>query len=119
MKVVSIIVVDVNVIGVIPVIRPVLGIWIHHQERIPAVFKSRISQVHHGQNADAKGVPAAEIEAEAILRNVVTAVAPALRPGAMVAGPVLRAILSEGRVLLPAAAPLPSPLLLPRMRLLL
>ena len=36
---------------------------------------------------------AAEIETKGLLRNVVTAIASALRPGAVVVGPVLGAIL--------------------------
>ena len=61
-----------------------------------------------------------EIEIEAGLRNVVSAIASTLRPGAMVACPVLRAILLPCTMPLPAAALLhPSPLLLPRDCLLL
>jgi len=48
-------------------------------------------------------MPAAEREHEGALRNVVAAVAPALRPTAMVGGPVLGAVLLEGSVPLPTA----------------
>jgi len=43
-------------------------------------------------------VPAAERETEGRLRNVVPAIASALRPGAMIGRPVLRTALLEGRV---------------------
>ena len=59
---------------------------------------------------------AAEIEIEAVLRDVVTAVASALGPVAMVGGPVLAPVLLPGSVSLPAARLYPSTLLLPRLR---
>ena len=63
---------------------------------------------------------AAEIEIEAALRDVVTAVAAALLPGAMVGGPPLGAVMLPAIVRLPGAGLLlPSLLLLPRARLLL
>jgi len=46
----------------------------------------------------------AEIEGEASLRNVETAIASALGPGAMVGLPVLGAILLKGVVSLPTAS---------------
>jgi len=60
-----------------------------------------------------------EIEAEAVRGNVVTAIASTLRPSAMIAVPVLRPILLKRTVPLPGAMLCPSPLLLPRHRLLL
>ena len=63
---------------------------------------------------------AAKRYAELGLRDVITAVAAPLRPGAVVGRPVLRTILREGGVPLRAAALLsPALLLLPRSRLLL
>ena len=113
-EVVSIVVVDVNVIGAIPVCRPVFRIRIDQQERVPAVPEARISHVHNGAGSHAEEVPAAETEIEGGLRNVVTAVASALLPGAMVGRPVSGAILLPGVLRLPTAALLyPSPLLLP------
>jgi hypothetical protein len=103
-KVVSIVVVDVNVIGVIPVVCPVLRVWIHQQERIPAILETRIALINNRSRAEAEEVLASEIEIEAGLRNVITAVASTLRPGAMIGGPVLGPILLPGIVPLPAAA---------------
>ena len=59
----------------------------------------------------------AERETEAVLRDVVAAISSALRPGAMVALPVLSAILLQCGMPLPAAILCPSPLLLPGDRL--
>ena len=61
----------------------------------------------------------AEIEAEAVLGNVIAAIAPALRPGAMIAVPPLSAILLPCTMSLPGTLLGPSPLLLPRDCLLL
>lgn len=60
-----------------------------------------------------------EVEIEASLRDIVTAVAPTLRPGAMVGGPVFGASLLPVIASLPAPALYPSPLLLPASCLLL
>ena len=102
-KVVAIVVVDIKVIGVIPVVGPIFRPWVKQQERISAVLEARIPQIHDRLRANAEGVLGSEIEAEGVLRNVVTAVASALRPGAMVGGPPLGAILLPGIMPLPAA----------------
>ena len=100
-----VVVIDVNVVGGIPVIGPVFRPWIDQQERIPAILKARISQIHFRTAAEAEGMAGAEIQAKGVLRNVVTAVATALRPATMVGRPVLSPIL------LKAVVPLPSTLL--------
>jgi len=64
-------------------------------------------------------MPAAEIETEAGLRNVVSAVSAALGPRAVIGSPVSRAILLPVTGPLPAALPDPAFLLLPGSRLLL
>lgn len=61
----------------------------------------------------------AEIEAEAVCRNIVTAIATALSPSAMVGLPMLGAVLLPGAMLLPTAALSPTALLLPGCGLLL
>ncbi len=58
-------------------------------------------------------MPPSEGETEAILRDVRSAVAAALRPVAMVGRPVLGAVLLPGIVALPAAVLYPAALLLP------
>ena len=60
-----------------------------------------------------------ERESEAVLGNIVTAIASTLCPGAMLACPVLRTILLQRSMRLPGAVLGPSPLLLPRDCLLL
>ena len=60
-----------------------------------------------------------EIQTEAILGNVVAAIATALRPGAMIVLPILGAILLPTGVSLPSTLLPPTALLLPNLRLLL
>ena len=103
-EVIAIVVVDVEVIGVIPVVGPVFRPWIDHQERKSAVLETRIPQIHNWLRANAEEVLAAERETESVLRHVVTAVASALRPTPMVGRPPLGAILLPGIVPLPRAA---------------
>ena len=83
-KVVAVVVVDVKVIGVIPVVGPIFRPGIHHQERKSTVLETRVPQIHHWLRTNAEEVLAAEIETEGTLGDVGTAVASALRPGAMV-----------------------------------
>src|ERR1039458_6077002 len=55
-EVVSIVVVDVNVIGAIPVCRPVFRIRVDQQERVAAVPEARISHEHNGAGSHAEEV---------------------------------------------------------------
>src|ERR1017187_8608067 len=103
-KVVPIVIIDVKVVGVIPVVGPVFRPWIHQQERKALVLKARIPHVHNRERAHHEEVLAAEIEIEASLRQISAAVAATLLPGAMVGGPVLGATLLPCGVCLPAAA---------------
>jgi hypothetical protein len=102
-KIVSIVVVDVEVIGSIPVVGPVLRPWIQQQERKPAVIETRIPLIDDRYRLQTKGVVKPEIEAEAVLRDVIPPIASALRPGAMFGGPPVGAIRLPGTVPLPAA----------------
>src|ERR1019366_1210981 len=103
----------------VPVFRP--GFWpgIHEQERRAAVREARIPHVDRGAAVHPEPVLTPEIEAEAGLRNIVTAIASTLRPSAMIAFPALSTILLPRTVPLPAALFQPSPLMLPRDCLLL
>jgi len=118
-KVVPVVISDVQVIAIEPVLCPGFRPGIHQQERIAAVRKARISHVHRGKGVHPEPAVDSEIQVEAILRDIVTAVASTLSPGAMVALPLLRAILLPCTASLPGALLLPSPLLLPRDCLLL
>jgi len=103
-QVVAVVVIDVNVIGGVPVVGPVFRPRIEHHERISLVLETRISQIHNWDPTEVEVVLPAEIETEASLRNIVAAIPAALRPSSMVGGPVLGAILLPGIAPLPAAA---------------
>jgi hypothetical protein len=118
-KIVPVVIVDVNVIGAVPVFCPVFRPGIHKHERKAAVREARIPHIHRGAAVHPEPVLTTEIEAEAVLRNVVAAIASALRPGAMLAFPALSTTLLPSAVALPAALLHPSSLLLPRDCLLL
>ena len=86
---------------------------------VGAVHQIGFAHVYRGQHADAEVMPRAEVKAKPVRRDIVATVAAALRPTAMLGGPMLRAILLKRTAPLPRAAALPSVLLLPRLRLLL
>ena len=117
-KVVPVVITDVNVIGSVPVLRPGFRPGIQEHERKASVREARISHVHRGAAAHPKPVLVPEREAEGGLRNEVTAIASTLSPSAVVGFPVLRTTLLPCTVFLPAALLYPSPLLLPRGGLL-
>ena len=104
-KVVPVVIIDVNVIVSVPIFVPVFRPGIHEQEREAAVREARIPHVHRGAAVHPEPVLTPEIEAEAVLRNVVTAIASTLRPGAMLAVPPSSTTLLPGPVSLPAALP--------------
>jgi len=118
-KVVPVVIIDVNVIGVVPAFRPVFWPGIHEQERKTAVREPRIPHVDRGAAVHPEPVLTPEIETEAVLRNVVTAIASTLHPGPMLAFPPLSTTLLPCTMPLPATLLQPSPLLLPRDCLLL
>ena len=113
-KVVPVVIIDVKIIGQEPVLCPVFWPGIQEHERRAAVREARIPHVDGRLNMHPKPVFTPEMETELGLRNVVTAITSTLRPGAMVAAPVLRTILLPCTMPLPGAALQPSPLLLPR-----
>jgi hypothetical protein len=104
-KVVPIVIINVNVIPLIPILWPVFWPGIQQQKRKAAVIKARIPHVDGGAIVHPEPVLVPEGESEAVLRNVVTAIASALHPIAVLAIPLLRASL------LPHAIPLPAALL--------
>ena len=112
MKIVPIVVIDVKVIGIEPVVRPVFRPRVYKQERIPAVLEARISHVHNWKCVEPEEMLVAEIETETGLRDVEATVASTLRPGSVVGSPVL------GAILLPTGVPLPRALLCPALLLL-
>ena len=113
-KVVPVVIIDVDVIGAVPVFLPVFRPGIQEQERIAAIQEARIPHVHGGAVVQPEIVLTPEGETEGGLRNVVAAVAATLQPVAMLAVPLLSATLLPCAIPLVAALPCPSPLLLPR-----
>ena len=91
---VIIVIVNVNVVSFVPIFRPAFWPRVNQHEPKPAVLEARIPPNEDGAAVDAEPVPAAEVELEAVLRNIVTTVAAALISGAMLDLPPSRAILS-------------------------
>jgi hypothetical protein len=119
-QVIPVVIVNVEVIGVVPIIGPVFRPGVYHQEPKAAIRETRVTHIDRGLALHPEPVSNPERNAELLLGDVITAVASPLGPGAMVAGPVLRTILLPGTVPLPSATLLqPAPLLLPGDCLLL
>ena len=105
MQVIPVVIVNVNVVSIVPIISPTFWPRVNQHEPKPAVLEAGIPPNDDGAAVEAEPVPAAEVEREAVLRNIVATVAAALIPGAMLDLPPSRAIL------LPGVRPLPSTLL--------
>ena len=112
-KVIPVVIVNVKVVGIIPVFCPVFGPRVNEHERKAAVLKAGISHEYRRAAPDAERVCASKIESETVLRDVVTAIAAALPPSAMLVLPMLGAILLPGIMPLPATLLHPTSLLLP------
>src|SRR5580700_6734089 len=97
------VVVDVNVIGGVPIVRPGSRPGIHQHEPKAAVREARIPHVHRGKTAHPEPVSTPETDIVGVLRNVVTAIASALGPSTMIAAPIAIATLRPGAVPLPSA----------------
>ncbi len=79
-----IVVVDVNIVGLVPVVSPVLRIRIDRGEPIATVLEARITAYHHEwEIVNAERVIPAIVAAVVGLRNAIAVVAAALLPGAM------------------------------------
>src|SRR5579863_799688 len=81
-QVIPVIIANINVIGGIPVLRPVFRPRVNQHEPITAVLKAGVTRNYDGLALDAKPVSRAEMETETILGNVVASIAAALRPSA-------------------------------------
>src|SRR5579864_2628522 len=53
-KVIPVVIADINVIGGIPVLRPVIRPRVNHHERITAVLEARVTRNDHRLALDAK-----------------------------------------------------------------
>jgi hypothetical protein len=72
-KAVAVVVVNIEVIGVRPVLGPFMRPRIQDHERIAAIGKPRIAHVHHGLHLQPEVMTGTEIEAVGVLRDVITA----------------------------------------------
>jgi hypothetical protein len=82
-------IVHINIVRLIPVIAPIVGIRVHHREPITPVLESRIAAlIHEGKTIDAEIVAPAVVAAKIIVRNAVAIVAAALLPAAMIVIPI-------------------------------
>jgi len=104
-QVIAVVIANVHVVGIVPVIRPALWPRVKEHEPEAAVLEARIPPNYHGPAVDAEPVAAAKIHLEAVLRNVVAAIAAALRPTAMLGLPVSGTTLLPRAMLLPTALP--------------
>jgi hypothetical protein len=115
-KVVAVVESDVDVVGVVPVVSPGLGVRIDDQEREAAVPEPRVALVDHRLFAEAERMLPSEASVEAIPRDVPAAVAATLRPGSVLVLPVVGAMPLPVLVPLPATLTLPAALLVPGPR---
>src|ERR1700686_491373 len=91
---------DINIVGVVPIVPPVFRPWVNGTEPIALVLEPwKSAHNQEGKARDAESVIPAKVSAETIVRNVITAVATALLPGAVVGLPVSRAMLLPGALL--------------------
>jgi hypothetical protein len=91
---------DIDIVSVIPVVRPVP--WPRVNEAYPVAFvlESWISANNEERKSlDAEAVVRPEESAETFVRNAITVVAATLLPGAVVGLPVCRAMLLPGGLL--------------------
>jgi hypothetical protein len=83
-------VIHIYVVGLIPVVAPIVGIRIHHREPVAAVLEAWIAAlIHEGNAVDPEVVPPAVVAAKIIVGNSVAMVAAALLPAAAIVIPVV------------------------------
>lgn len=88
---------DVNIVGLVPVVLPVLRIRVNDTDPIAAVLEARIPAHHHeGLAVDAERVTAATVVAVVVVRNAVAIVTASLLPIAVLGLPVMGAMLLPG-----------------------
>jgi hypothetical protein len=90
-------IVDVNVIGFVPIGRPIFRPRINDTEPEAPVLESRVAtHDYHWGAVDAKPVSTAKVRAKPVLRNAVASVAPAFAPGMMFMLPMLCPVVLPG-----------------------
>jgi hypothetical protein len=81
---------DVDIVGVVPVIRPVAWPWINNTEPIALVLEARVSANHQeGESVNAEAMLPPKVSPEPVVRDTVAAVAATLFPTAVVGVPAL------------------------------
>src|ERR1039458_888182 len=117
-QVIPVVIADINVIGGIPVLRPVSWPRVNHHEGKATVLEAGVTRNYIRLAVDAKPVFVAEIEAETSFWDVVAPIAPSLFPITVIASPIRGTISLPSCLSLPAAMLSPAALLLPGLRLL-
>ena len=117
-QVIPVVIADINVIGGIPVLRPVSWPRVNHHKRKATVLEAGVTRNYIRLAVDAKPVFVAEIEAETSFWDVVAPIAPSLFPITVIASPIRGTISLPSCLSLPAAMLSPAALLLPGLRLL-
>ena len=94
-QVVAVIVIDnINVVGVIPIGRPITRIWIDHTEPVATILEARIStDYQEGKSANAEAMSHSKVATETIVRNAKTVVSAPLLPAAVIGLPVASTVL--------------------------
>jgi hypothetical protein len=76
---------DVDVVGVVPVVRPGSWPWINEAKPIATVLEARVSADNQeGQALDSESMRRSKVATEPIVRNAVANVAATLLPSAVV-----------------------------------
>ena len=97
----AVVVVDVAIVGLIPVGSPELRVRIEEDEPVSGVLEARVSaDVHERQTIDAEEVARAVVEAEVVGGYAVAVVSAALTPGAVLGVPIGSATLTPDVALL-------------------
>jgi hypothetical protein len=95
--------VNIDIVGLIPVIRPVLWPWINGTKPVAAVAEAWISiNFQERQSVDTEAMVQAERSAKASLGNSVSAISAVLLPTAVIGLPVMRATALPGTLLNPS-----------------
>lgn len=90
----------VDVVGVIPVIRPVCRPWVEKCNPIAVVLETRVPIINHeGKAEDPEQIPLPKVDVVPGVRHAVAVVPAPLLPGAVVGLPVPCAMILPGRLL--------------------
>jgi hypothetical protein len=76
---------DINVVGVVPVVRPVLRPWVNRTEPITLVLEAWVSADNQERETmDPEPVIRSKVSAVTVVRDAIAVVAAALLPGAVI-----------------------------------